>query len=109
MADKKSELSELKRYGAKPQKNSGRGKHDKGDGVIDDLFMVDVKEYAQSYSISIDGWAKVCTDAFRSGGLEPLIGLTLGTGNKRVRLAVISKDMFDAMKAAYLREQEDMV
>lgn len=105
MADKNSELSELKKYGAKPQKNSGRGKHDKGDGTIDGLFMVDIKEYAQSYSLSIDGWAKICTDAFKAGGLEPLIGVTLGTGNKKVRLAVISKEMFDIMKAAYLREQ----
>jgi len=109
MADKNSELRELKKYGAKPQKNSGRGKHDKGDGILDDLFMIDVKEYEKSYGLSIDSWAKVCTDAFKAGGYEPLIGVTLGTGNKKVRLAVISKDMFDAMKAAYLREQGNVV
>ncbi len=109
MADKKSELNELALYGAKPQRNSGRGRHDKGDGILDGLFMVDVKEYGTSYSLSLDSWAKVCTDAYRAGGYEPLIGVTLGTGNKKVRLAVISKDMFDAMKAAYLREQGNVV
>lgn len=109
MADKKTELNELKLYDAKPQKNSGRGRHDKGDGILDDTFMIDVKEYAKSYSLSIESWAKVCTDAYRAGNYEPMIGVTLGTGNKKVRLAVISKDMFDAMKAAYLREQGNVV
>lgn len=109
MADKKSELSEIKKLGAKPQKNSGRGRHDKGDAILDDLFMVDIKEYESTFGLSKEVWAKTCTDAYRAGGYEPMLGLVLGSGNKVVRLAVISKEMFEAMKAAYLREQENVV
>lgn len=109
MADKKSELNELSLYGAKPQPNSGRGKHAKGDGVLDGLFLVDIKESVKSFALNLDVWSKVCTDAYRAGGYEPLIGLTLGEGNNKVRLAVISKQMFDDMKESYLREQENVI
>lgn len=109
MADKNSELRELKKFDAKPQPNSGRGKHAKGDGIIDGIFMVDVKEYEKSFGLSMDVWAKTCTDAFKAGGKEPMLGIILGKGNNKVRLVVISKTMFDDMKAAYLREQEGMV
>lgn len=105
MADKQSELNELKRFGANPQKNSGRGKHAKGDGIVDELFMIDVKEYEKSFSITQDVWAKTCTDAYRAGGKEPMLGIVLGSGNNKVRLVVISKTMFEDMKTAYLREQ----
>jgi hypothetical protein len=105
MADAKSELREIKRDGAKPQKNSGRGRHDKGDAVLDNLFLVDYKEYAESFGVSIKGWAKICTDAFRAGGYEPMFKLILGTKDK-VRLVVISETMFDDMKKAYLRDLE---
>lgn len=109
MADKQSELRELKRFDATPQKNSGRGKHDKGDGIVDGTFMIDVKEYEKSFSITQDVWAKTCTDAYRAGGLEPMLGVVLGSGNNKVRLVVISKTMFEDMKAAYLREQGNVV
>lgn len=104
MADAKSELAELKRMGAKPQKNSGRGKHDKGDGILDDTWMVDVKEYETSFGLSIPVWAKTCTDAFKAGQKEPMLKIVLGTGNKKVRLVVISESMFDDMKTAYLNQ-----
>lgn len=105
MATAKTELNELSNYGAKPQKNSGRGRHDKGDGIVDDLFMIDIKEYEKTFGLSMDVWAKTCTDAYRSGGKEPMLGIVLGKGNNKVRLVVISKTMFEDMKAAYLREQ----
>lgn len=105
MATAKTELNELSNYGAKPQKNSGRGRHDKGDGIVDDLFMIDVKEYEKTFGLSMDVWAKTCTDAYRAGSKEPMLGIVLGKGNNKVRLVVISKTMFEEMKAAYLREQ----
>jgi hypothetical protein len=98
LADKQSELRELKRMGAVPQKNSGRGKHDKGDGILAGIWMVDVKEYAKSYSLSIDGWAKTCTDAFRAGQKEPLLLVVLGEGKDRIRLVVHSLSDFESMK-----------
>lgn len=108
MADAKSELAEIKRIGAVPQKNSGRGKHDKGDAILDNLFMVDIKEYGQSFGLSKSVWAKTCTDAHRAGGLEPLLNVVLGDTQK-VRLVVISQQMFMDMKEAYLREQEGVL
>lgn len=95
-----SELEELKRLGARPQPNSGRGKSNKGDGILDDRWIVDVKEYAKSYSVSRDSWGKICTDAARSNK-EPLLAITLGeAGGSRTRLVVISQDEFLELKEA---------
>lgn len=98
MPDKKTELFELKQIGAVPQKNSGRGKHDKGDGVLDKTWLVDVKEYEKTFGLSLDVWAKVCTDAHRAGDMEPLLLVVLGSGNNVVRLVVHSLDDFLEMK-----------
>jgi len=56
-----SERGEIKRDGAKAQKNSGRGDYQKGDAIWSD-FVVDYKEYEKSISISKSIWAKICTD-----------------------------------------------
>ena len=104
LADAKSELSEIKRMGAVPQKNSGRGRHDKGDAILDNKWMVDIKEYSKTFGISRDVWAKTCTDAYRAGGLEPLLKVVLGEGNNKIRLVVISESMFEEMKDSYLQE-----
>lgn len=98
MATQKTENYELKRLGAVPQKNSGRGKHDKGDGVLDDTWMVDVKEYKEQFGLSQDVWAKTCTDAFRAGQKEPLLLIVLGEGNRSIRLVVHSMEDFLQMK-----------
>ena len=45
-----SERGEVKRDGAKAQKNSGRGEYQKGDSIWHD-FVVDYKEYSKSISI----------------------------------------------------------
>lgn len=108
MADAKSELSELKRMGATPQPNSGRGRFAKGDGILDQHFLVDVKEYASSFSVTLSNWAKVCTDAFRAGGLEPMFKIVLGSGNKKIRLVVISESMFEQLNAAF-QDQESVI
>lgn len=108
MADAKTELYELKRIGAAPQKNSGRGKHDKGDGILDDYWMVDVKEYSKTFGLSQDVWAKTSTDAFRSGQKEPMLLIVLGEGNKVIRLVVHSYSDFQRMKDR-IEELESMV
>jgi hypothetical protein len=41
-----SERAELRRIGATPHKNSGRGKIQKADGSLD-RYIVDVKEYSK--------------------------------------------------------------
>ena len=93
-----SELQELKRLGAVPQPNSGRGKNKKGDGVLDDRWIVDVKEYAKAFSLSESVWSKVCTDAAKSNK-EPLLKVVLGAeGQPRTRLIVLSEEEFLELK-----------
>lgn len=84
----KTEASELKRMGAKVHKNSGRGMI-KGDGSLEE-FVVDVKEYSKSYSVSIDNWAKICTDAMKvDKSKSPMLQLVLRDGSRVIRLSVI--------------------
>lgn len=88
MATNKTEASELKRMGAKVHKNSGRGQT-KGDGSLDE-FVVDVKEYNKSFTISIDNWAKICTDAMKvDKSKSPMLQLVLRDGTRTIRLSVI--------------------
>jgi hypothetical protein len=83
-----SERGEVKRDGAKAQKNSGRGNYQKGDAVWHD-FVVDYKEYEKSISITKEIWAKICTDTFKvSREKFPVLKLILGKESK-TRLAVI--------------------
>ena len=84
-----SERSEIKRDGAKAQKNSGRGQYQKGDATWRS-FLVDYKEYEKSISITKEIWAKVCTDTFKvSREKFPVLKLILGKDNNKTRLAVI--------------------
>lgn len=84
-----SEKGEIKRDGAKAQKNSGRGIFQKGDAIWKG-FLVDYKEYPKGYRITPDNWAKVCTDTFRSGrSLFPALKIIMGEGPQKTRLAVI--------------------
>ena len=88
MATNKSEASELKRMGAKVHKNSGRGQV-KGDGSLDE-FIVDVKEYSKSFTISIDNWAKICTDTMKvDKSKSPMLQLVLRDGTRTIRLSVV--------------------
>lgn len=106
MADKKSELYEIKRDGGRPQKNSGRGTHDKADGILEP-FCYDVKEYEKSYSLSVSNWAKICTDAFRSGRRVPALKVVLGeAGGPRTRLWVMGDSMFHEMLEAWKEKYE---
>lgn len=97
-----SEINEINRDGAKPQPNSGRGKHDKGDAVLEP-FLVDYKEYDQSFSVSRTNWAKLQMDAFRAGRREPAFKLVLGDkeSKEKLRVWVISDAMFHEMLEVY--------
>jgi hypothetical protein len=89
-----SEESEAKRDGSRLQKNSGRGQYQKGDARLD-IFTVDYKEFAKSFSLSRDVWAKVCSDALRNGLTEPALKVVLGTGGTKIRLWVVAEHIMD--------------
>ena len=95
-----SEANEIKRDGGKAQKNSGRGKIQKGDAILGP-FCYDIKEFAKSFGLSKTVWGKVCTDAFRSGRRTPALKVVLGEGNEKVRLWVIDDAMFKDMLEAW--------
>lgn len=91
-----SERGEAKRDGARLQKNSGRGKYQKGDATWRG-FLLDYKEFSKSFSLSKDVWAKVSTDAFKTpGGLRPAIKLVLGSEYK-TRLAILEWDRLEEL------------
>jgi hypothetical protein len=102
-----SERGEVKRDGAKAQKNSGRGKIQKGDAVWHN-FVVDYKHYSNSISISKTMWAKICTDTFKvDRNKYPLLKLVLGEGDSyNTRLAVIEWALFEQMEEAWRKTQE---
>lgn len=90
--------------GGKAQKNSGRGMYQKADAKLGP-FIVDIKEYSQTFGISKKVWAKICSDAARSGG-EPSLMLAIGEGKETIRLWVIEDVMFGEMLEAW-REKYD--
>lgn len=98
------EKEEIKRDGGRPQKNSGRGKIQKGDAILDP-FCYDIKEYGKSFSLSKDVWAKVSEDAYKSSKgndrYEPALKVVLGEGNHKIRLWVIEDEMFKQMLDAW--------
>jgi hypothetical protein len=100
-----SERSEIKRDGAKAQKNSGRGQYQKGDAQWND-FVVDYKEYEKSISISQEIWAKICTDTFKVDRSKfPVLKIILGRDNQKTRLAVIEWSLFEEMEEAWRSQQ----
>ena len=83
-----SERGEVKRDGAKAQKNSGRGQYQKGDAKWNQ-FVVDYKEASKSFTLNQENWAKICTDTFKvSRSMHPALKIILGTDSK-VRLGII--------------------
>ena len=100
-----SERGEVKRDGAKAQKNSGRGDYQKGDATWHN-FVVDYKEYSKSISISEEIWAKICTDTFKvSRSHHPLLKLILGAGTRKTRLAVVEWELFEEMVESWQKQQ----
>jgi hypothetical protein len=114
-----SEKSEIKRDKAKAQKNSGRGKIQKGDAIWRG-FCVDYKEYTESYSVSRKSWGKICNDAWASGQLIPALKIILGSkeGYSKTRLAVIEwseleelldyKEKYEVLAAAEERRMNEI-
>ena len=83
-----SERSEVKRDGAKAQKNSGRGEYQKGDAKWK-MFLVDYKEASKSFTLNKPVWSKICTDTFKvSRGMHPALKIIIGEDSK-VRLGII--------------------
>jgi hypothetical protein len=99
-----SERAELRRIGATPHKNSGRGKIQKADGNLD-RYIVDVKEYSKSFSINRDVWAKICTDTLKTDPEKsPVLMIVLGDTHK-TRLAIIEWNEFEELRE--IREKSD--
>lgn len=81
------------------QKNSGRGMYQKADAKLGP-FIVDIKEYSNTFGLSRKVWAKICSDATRSGG-EPSLMLAIGEGKETIRLWVLEDVMFKEMLSAW--------
>lgn len=100
-----SEKGEIKRIGAKAMKNSGRGHYQKGDAILD-IFTIDFKEYPKGFTVNLDNWGKVCSDAIRNNWSTPLIQVVLGEGNQKVRLCIVEEDVIqDYIRLRRLEEE----
>lgn len=98
MADKKSEEYELDRLGAMPTKNSGRGKFQKGDGVLSYrgiTVTVDVKEYKESFGLSRKMVAKLGADTRQNRTDYGIFFVVLGEEEPRQRMVVMTEQMFN--------------
>lgn len=88
-----SERGEAKRIGARLHKNSGRN-YTKGDASWSN-YVLDFKEYAKSFSISQEVWAKVVTDCLKVDRKKsPAICLVL---DGKTRLAIIEWSEFERL------------
>ena len=103
----KSEAKEIERDGGTVHRNSGRGWIQKGDGQVGP-FIVDYKEYTETFGVSRKVWAKTTKDALRMRGL-PALKLVLGAkeGTEKVRLWVISETMFNEMLEAWQEKYDE--
>lgn len=102
-----NEEFEIKRMGGKAQRNSGRGILEKGDAILEP-FLVDVKEYDESFSVSRKVWSKLQSDAFRAQRRMPALSLVLGTktSKDKLRVWVVSDEMFHQMREAWQEKYE---
>ena len=109
MPSDKTERYELSRLGATPVKNSGRGKTQKGDGILykgdEKFFTVDVKEYAKSYSLSEDNLAKITADARVNELSYPMLHVVLGKEEPRTRWVAIPESAFMILWERYLEDE----
>jgi outer membrane phospholipase A len=77
-----SEKGEIKRINATAHKNSGRG-NKKGDATWKS-FVIDIKEAKKSFTLNEKVWAKITTDAIKSGiDKSPALIIVLGDGPKK--------------------------
>jgi outer membrane phospholipase A len=89
-----SEANESKRIGAKQHKNSGRNTK-KGDATWKN-FTIDFKEVSKSFTVNSDVWAKAVTDSIKNNN-DPAIIIVLGSGNKKVRLALLELSVLEQL------------
>lgn len=103
-----TEIKQIRRDGAVAQKNSGRGWVHKGDARLGP-FLIDYKEYDESFGVSRKVWAKLQSDAFRTEQSQPAFRLVLGSKNNpdKLRLWVISDEMFFEMLEAWEEKYGD--
>lgn len=103
-----SEQKEIARFGGKAQRNSGRGILEKGDATVGP-FLVDIKEYDESFSVSRTNWAKLQSDAFRAQQRQPMFWLALGDKDSKtkLRVVVLSVDMFEEMFEAWKEKYDE--
>jgi hypothetical protein len=95
-----SERSEVKRDGAKAQKNSGRGDYQKGDAQWK-KFLVDYKEAGKSFTLNKDNWEKICTDTFKvNRDMHPALKIIIGAESK-VRLGIIEWSILEELIEFY--------
>ena len=95
-----SERAEVKRDGAKAQKNSGRGDYQKGDAQWK-KFLVDYKETGKSFTLNKDNWAKICTDTFKvNRDMHPALKIIIGAESK-VRLGIIEWSILEELIQFY--------
>jgi len=95
-----SERAEVKRDGAKAQKNSGRGDYQKGDAHWK-KFLVDYKEAGKSFTLNKDNWAKICTDTFKvNRDMHPALKIIIGAESK-VRLGIIEWSILEELIQFY--------
>lgn len=97
-----SEKDEATRDGASLHRNSGRGWIEKGDASLGDL-CVDYKEYAESFSVSRNVWAKVTKDALRMRKI-PALKIILGKKTDKIRLWVVDELTFMEMYEAWIEK-----
>lgn len=103
-----TEKNQIARDGAVAQKNSGRGWKEKGDAKLGP-FLIDYKEYTESFGVSRKVWAKLQKDAFAAGMMQPALRLILGKKDStdRLRLWVINDTMFKEMLLAWEEKHEE--
>ena len=100
-----SERSEVKRDGAKAQKNSGRGDYQKGDAKWKS-FLVDYKEASKSFTLNKDVWSKICTDTFKvNRDMYPALKIIIGTESK-VRLGIIEWSILEELIECWEQNHE---
>lgn len=103
-----SEKGEAARDGATLVHNSGRSKGTaKGDATLG-RFLLDYKEYARSFGVSIDNWSKLSTDAWKNNQRTPAFKLVLGSGKEMVRLFVVDEATFHEMNEAWKEKYEQV-
>ena len=89
-----TERGEANRIDAKLQKNSGRGRIQKGDATWKN-YVLDFKEFTKSFSITQDVWAKIVTDTLKVDRKKsPAICLIL---DGKTRLAIIEWSEFERL------------